>query len=175
MNESIVYEMVGEIYATFQKTPPKRDSRIVEKLVESLEDVPDRVASYIETKVTQNNNLPTNLIKACRDAWDSYCQAHPTASASGPKCPYCYGNGGWNYFRPDWPMPFWSYCPHCTPQNEATRLTPRQLMDKGYTVVPSNYHGGLERFRQVEILGWTPEGQATIPPAIQRVQPGYGE
>ena len=153
MNESIVYEMVGEIYATFQKTPPKRDSRIVEKLVESLEDVPDRVASYIETKVTQNNNLPTNLIKACRDAWDSYCQAHPTASASGPKCQYCYGNGGWNYFRPDWPMPFWSYCPHCQPQNEATRLTPRQLMDKGYKVVPSNYHGGLERFRQVEILG----------------------
>ena len=154
MSEDDVYKAIAEIYAIFGKNPPSSSSAVVKVLADRVEDIPSRVRGYIVDRIAMNKAMPTNLVQAFREAWDSYCQAHPTASQNGGhKCQYCYGNGGWNYFRPDWPMPFWSYCPHCTPQNEATRLTPRQLMDKGYKVVPSNYHGGLERFRQVEILG----------------------
>ena len=154
MTEDNVFKALSEIYAIFAKTAPSRSSMVVEVLAERVEDIPDRVRDYIVDRIAMNKSMPTNLVQAFREAWDSYSQAHPTASQNGGhKCQYCYGNGGWNYFRPDWPMPFWSFCPHCQPQNEATRLTPRQLIEKGYKVVPSNYHGGLERFRQVEILG----------------------
>lgn len=184
MKDHIVYDMVCEIYATFQKLPPKRESRIVEKLVESLEDVPDRVASYIETRVGQNNNLPTNLIKACREAWESYCLAHPTAKAERNRCPYCYGNGGWVYFKVSegktWQ--FWSFCPHCQPENESTRKTPRQLQDEGALVMPSNYPGGVVKFRQdygidapAPVNEYARRSIENLRAMMKRVQPGYAE
>lgn len=177
MTETNVYSAVSEIFAIFGKNPPARTSPVVSVLAERVEDIPDRVREYIVDRIAQNKIMPANLVQAFRDAWDSYCQAHPTASQNGGhKCQYCYGNGGWNYFRPDWPFPFWSFCPHCTPQNEATRLTHRQLMDKGYAVVPSNYPGGVEAFRQQKILGWPADREAApVQPTINRIQPGYSE
>lgn len=176
MTETNVYSAVSEIFAIFGKNPPARSSPVVSVLAERVEDIPDRVREYIVDRIAQNKLMPTNLVQAFRDAWDSYCQAHPSAAGRAEKCQYCYGNGGWNYFREDWPFPFWSFCPHCTPQNEATRLTPRQLMEKGYAVVPSNYPGGVEAFRQQKILGWPADREAApVQPTINRIQPGYME
>lgn len=179
MTESTVHSAISEIYAIFGKNAPSRSSTVVEVIARRVEDIPDRVRDYIVDRVAQNKALPANLSQAFRDAWDSYCQAHPTAAGRGNKCQYCYGNGGWNYFKAfgeAWhPFPFWSFCPHCTPMNEATRKTPRQLQDEGAKVVPSNYPGGVERFRQVEILGWVPAEAASVPPVPKRIQPGYAE
>jgi hypothetical protein len=140
--------------------------------------------------VSDCNVLPANLGKACRDAWNAYCAANPDAVRQHrPACRYCYGNGGWTYFKVDngktWQ--FWSQCPHCTvedPKSKAPRKTPRQLMDEGALVVPSDYPGGVARFRMDHLIDEPAPENVYVRRSIEairamagvkRVQPGYTE
>lgn len=186
MREDEVYAAVAEIYAIFGKNPPSRSSAVVEVLAKRVEDIPDRVRGYIVDRVALNKAMPTNLVQAFRDAWDSYCLAHPTAKAEKAYCRMCYGNGGWVYFKviEGRSCQFWSFCPHCQPENEATRKTPRQLQDEGALVVPSNYAGGVAKFRVdygIDTAAPVNEYVARSIEAIrakmahQRIQPGYAE
>ena len=184
MTEENVHCALSEIYAIFGKNAPSRSSMVVEVIANRVMDIPDRVREYIVDRVSQNKTMPSNMVQAFRDAWDSYCLAHPSAKASGSKCQYCYGNGGWNYFKVIGGKTgqFWSFCPHCTPQNEATRKTPRQLQEEGALVVPSTYPGGLAKFRiDYGIDPMPPKSHArqTIEKLrammAQRIQPGYAE
>jgi hypothetical protein len=77
---------------------------------------------------------------------------------------------------------FWSFCPHCTPENEATRKTPRQLQDEGALVVPSNYPGGVVKFRQdygidapAPVNDYARRSIENLRAMMKRVQPGYAE
>lgn len=186
MHEDEVYAAVAEIYAIFGKNPPSRNHAVVEVLARRVEDIPDRVRGYIVDRVALNKAMPTNLVQAFRDAWDSYCLAHPTAKAEKNQCRMCYGNGGWNYFKvidgKTWQ--FWSFCPHCTPQNEATRKTPRQLQDEGALVVPSTYPGGLAKFRMDYGIDEMAQENQYVRRSIEnirsmlagkRIQPGFAE
>ena len=186
MSEDDVYKAIAEIYAIFGKNPPSSSSAVVKVLADRVEDIPSRVRGYIVDRIAMNKSMPTNLVQAFRDAWDSYCQAHPTAKADKAYCQYCYGNGGWVYFKAGkdgraWQ--FWSFCPHCQPENEATRKTPRQLTDEGALVVPSTYPGGVAKFR----MDYGIDEQAPANPHVRhtienlramiagRIQPGYAE
>lgn len=185
MTEENVHCALSEIYAIFGKTAPSRSSMVVEVIANRVTDIPDRVREYIVDRVSQNKTMPSNMVQAFRDAWDSYCQAHPSAKAAGSKCQYCYGNGGWNYFKVIGGKTgqFWSFCPHCTPQNEATRKTPRQLQEEGALVVPSTYPGGLAKFRIDYGIDPMPPQDSHARQTIeklrammaQRIQPGYAE
>lgn len=186
MKESTVYDVLTQIYSWHSKAPNiSRTSAIVSKIAEKCEDIPDYAASYIEDAIGSQKTLPSNMVQAFRDAWDSYCQAHPSAKAAGSKCQYCYGNGGWNYFKVVGGKTgqFWSFCPHCTPQNEATRKTPRQLQEEGALVVPSTYPGGLAKFRIDYGIDPMPPQNSHARQTIeklrammaQRIQPGYAE
>lgn len=185
MTEENVHCALSEIYAIFGKNAPSRSSMVVEVIANRVTDIPDRVREYIVDRVSQNKTMPSNMVQAFRDAWDSYCQAHPSAKAAGSKCQYCYGNGGWNYFKVIGGKTgqFWSFCPHCTPQNEATRKTPRQLQEEGALVVPSTYPGGLAKFRIDYGIDPMPPQNSHARQTIeklqammeQRIQPGYAE
>lgn len=185
MTEENVHCALSEIYAIFGKNAPSRSSMVVEVIANRVMDIPDRVREYIVDRVSQNKTMPSNMVQAFRDAWDSYCLAHPSAKASGSKCQYCYGNGGWNYFKVIGGKTgqFWSFCPHCTPQNEATRKTPRQLQEEGALVVPSTYPGGLAKFRIDYGIDPMPSQNSHAIQTIeklrammaQRIQPGYAE
>ena len=185
MTEENVHCALSEIYAIFGKTAPSRSSMVVEVIANRVTDIPDRVREYIVDRVSQNKTMPSNMVQAFRDAWDSYCLAHPSAKASGSKCQYCYGNGGWNYFKVIGGKTgqFWSFCPHCTPQNETTRKTPRQLQEEGALVVPSTYPGGLAKFRIDYGIDPVPPQNSHARQTIeklrammaQRIQPGYAE
>ena len=185
MTEENVHCALSEIYAIFGKTAPSRSSMVVEVLANRVTDIPDRGREYIVDRVSQNKTMPSNMVQAFRDAWDSYCQAHPSAKAAGSKCQYCYGNGGWNYFKVGGGKTgqFWSFCPHCTPQNEATRKTQRQLHEEGALVVPSTYPGGLAKFRIDYGIDPMPPQNSHARQTIEklrammthRIQPGYAE
>lgn len=186
MTEDTVYSAISEIYAIFGKNAPSRSSTVTEVIARRVEDIPDRVRDYIVDRVAMQKALPANLSQAFRDAWESYCLAHPTAKAEKAYCRMCYGNGGWVYFKviEGRTCQFWSFCPHCTPENEATRKTPRQLQDEGALVVPSNYTGGVARFRMDygidtaapvnEYVARSIENIRAMM-AAQRIQPGYAE
>lgn len=185
MSGDEVYGAISEIYAIFGKNPPSRTHPVVDVVARRVSDIPDRVRGYIVDRISQQKAMPANLSQAFRDAWDSYCMAHPSAQAERNRCPYCYGNGGWVYFKTDKngkPWQFWSFCPHCMPENESTRKTPRQLQDEGALVVPSNYRGGVVQFRQdygidppapkVEYVHRSIENLRGM---MKRVQAGYAE
>ena len=185
MTEENVHCALSEIYAIFGKTAPSRSSMVVEVIANRVTDIPDRVREYIVDRVSQNKTMPSNMVQAFRDAWDSYSKAHPSAKAAGSKCQYCYGNGGWNDFKVIGYKTgqFWSFCPHCTPQNEATRKTPRQLQEEGALVVPSTYPGGLAKFRIDYGIDPMPQQDSPVRKTIDnlramvagQVQPGYAE
>lgn len=187
MNEDNVYSIVREIYATFGKSAPARTSDIVSAVARRTADIPDRVSQYIIDRVTDRPTMPANLSQAMREAWNAYCLAHPTARSERNTCRYCYGNGGWVYFKSDsdgriWQ--YWSFCPHCQPENESVRKTPRMLMDEGTLVVPSDYPGGVARFRMDHLIDEPAPVNEYAQRSIEairarfagnRIQPGYCE
>lgn len=186
MNEENVYNLVREIYATFGKTAPARGSDIVSAIARRTADIPDRVSQYILDRISDQRAMPANLSQAFREAWNSYCLAHPSAQAEKPSCPYCYGNGGWVYFkvREGKTWQYWSFCPHCQPENESVRKTPRQLQEEGALVVPSTYPGGVARFRMDHLIDEPAPENVYVRKSIEslramlagnRVQQGYAE
>lgn len=186
MTENTVYDVLCEIYAVFQRTAPVRNARIVSKLAEKCEDIPDYVAEYIEDSVTQQKALPVNMVQAFRDAWNSYCLANPEAAGDGPTCPVCSGDGGWEAWEPmgeGKTHHFFALCPKCRPRKDGRKYPhPYDLQRRGCLVMPHGYPGGrlaFEKAHGLEPMGTTDVGRSMIDlrarMASRRIQPGYAE
>lgn len=187
MTESTVYDVLCEIYAVFQRTAPARSARIVSKLAEKCEDIPDYVAEYIEDSVTQQKTLPVNIVQAFRDAWNAYCLANPEAGGERSSCPVCGGAGGWEAWEPmeggAWMHHFFALCPKCRPRKDGRKYPhPYELQKRGVLVMPSDYYGGRLAFEKAHDL--SPMGTTDISRSMLelrarmgagRIQPGYAE
>lgn len=186
MTEQTVCDVLGEIYAVFQRTAPARSSRIVSKLAEKCEDIPDYAAEYIEDCVTSQKTMPVNIVQAFRDAWTSYCLANPEAVSSRSTCAVCSGDGGWEAWEP---MEngsfhhFFALCPKCRPRKDGRKYPhPYELQRRGVLVMPHGYPGGrlaFEKAHELEPMGTTDVGRTMMElrcrMATKRIQPGYAE
>lgn len=186
MNENTVYDVLCEVYAWFRQHPPLRSSRIVSKIAEKCEDIPDFAASYIEETIGQQKTLPANLVQAFRDAWNSYCMANPGAVPALAACPVCSGDGGWEAWEPmgDGRMHhFFALCPKCRAvRGGQNHPHPYALQKRGVLVMPHGYPGGrlaFEKAHDLEPMGTTDVARSMLElrarMAPQRVQPGHAE
>lgn len=164
MTEQTVFDVLGEIYTVFQRTAPARSSRIVSKIAEKCEDIPDYAAGYIEDQISLLNTMPSNFVKAFREAWNSYQAASGDASGEGQKCPVCGGAGGWEAWEPmegGWWHHFFALCPKCRPRKDGGKYPhPLELQKRGVLVMPSDFFGGRLAFEKAH--GLNPMGTTDI-------------
>ena len=147
MSEDKVFQCLVAIYAVFQKTAPSRSSPTVKMLASKVQDIPDRLDTYIVDKIAERDTLPQNLINAFKGAWTTWRMENP-GMVRHETCPVCHGHGGWLYFREAEGRlrEFFSFCPVCSRKEGMVCKTEAELLESGLLVLPNDYPGGRLKF-----------------------------
>lgn len=172
MKEALVYNLACRIYSTFGRNEPSVSSGVVRALSANVKEIPDRIAEYIYDRICQQDNLPQNLTRAFRGAWETYRMENPNA-VYRETCPSCGGTGGWDAWEPDgkgWHH-FFAVCPACGPKKEGrVWRDPRQLRSRGCLVRPTSV--GMIDFMRSNNL--TPPGDGSIARSFREVRAKMG-
>lgn len=90
MTDEVLYTLVCKVYAVFGRPVPMLEDPIVLAVAEAVRDIPDAAADAVLARIRDRDDMPHNLGRAMRFAWDAV-KAEKRACRPRPPCRACSG------------------------------------------------------------------------------------